>query len=124
MKYLCLVYHEETKTDALTESELDALMSDGGAWMKELEQGGNHVLSAGLQSTRMSTTLRKRRGKVLITDGPFAETKEQLGGFTIIDARDLNEAIRFASKLAAVSLGSIEVRPIEDLIASGDAGTQ
>jgi hypothetical protein len=117
MKYLCLVYIEQSTLDALSRSERDALMDEGNAWMEEIEKGGHHVLSAGLQSVRLATTVRHRNGRMLITDGPFAETKEQLGGFTMIEARDLNEAIRLASELAAVTPGSIEVRPVEDVIA-------
>jgi hypothetical protein len=121
MKYLCLVYVEQAKLDALSGSERDALMDDGKAWMEEIEKGGHHVLSAGLQSVRLATTVRHRNGRILITDGPFAETKEQLGGFTMIEARDLNEAIRLASEMAAITPGSIEVRPVEDAIAGGHA---
>jgi hypothetical protein len=112
MKYLCLVYHEEKKLAALSEAELDALMGECGAWVEELERGGHHVFSAGLQSVRTATTLRSRNGQLALTDGPFAETKEFLGGITLLDARDLNEAIQLASKLPAVRLGSVEVRPV------------
>jgi hypothetical protein len=112
MKYICLVYHEESKLNALPQAELEALVGECGAWVEELEKGGHHVFSAGLQSVRAATTVRSRNGKVTTSDGPFAETKEFLGGFTIINARDLNEAIHLASKLPAVRLASIEVRPV------------
>lgn len=112
MKYLCLVYHEEKKLDALSQAELDAHVGDCIAWMLELEKSGRHIFSAGVQSFRRATTVRDRNGKLSITDGPFAETKEYLGGFTLLDARDLNEAIQLASRLPAARLGSIEVRPI------------
>jgi hypothetical protein len=112
MKYLCLVYQEEKKLDALSQGELDALVGDCIAWMLELEKNGRHIFSAGLQSFRRATTVRDRNGKLSITDGPFAETKEHLGGFTLLSARDLNEAIELASRLPAARLGSIEVRPI------------
>lgn len=115
MNYLCMVYLEEKVLDTLSERELNALMRDGTAVMEELEKSGHHVLSAGLESVRTATTVRSRNGKVFITDGPFAETKEQLGGFTVIEAKDLNEAIRLAAKFAAVSPGCIEIRPIEEL---------
>src|ERR1700687_957373 len=111
MKYICLVYHEEKKLDALTQDELDALVGECGVWVEELDKGGHHVFSAGLQSIRTATTVRNRNGKLTMTDGPFAETKEFLGGFTILNARDLNEAIQLASKLPAARLGSIDVRP-------------
>jgi hypothetical protein len=112
MKYLCLVYQEETKLDALPQRELESLVHDCIGWVDELEKGGHHVMSAGLQSVRTAVTVRKRNGQVSVTDGPFAETKEQLGGFTLLDARDLNEAIRLAQKLPAAEFGSIEVRPL------------
>ena len=110
MQYMCLVYHEEKKIDALSSVELAALVSECGAWVKEL--GGHHVFSAGLQCDRTAITVRNRNGKIVISDGPFAETKEFLGGFTIINASDLNEAIQLASTLPAVRIGSIEVRPL------------
>jgi hypothetical protein len=110
MNYICLVYHEEEKLAALSHADLKALIAECGAWVKEL--GDHHVFSAGLQSIRTATTLRSRNGKLAATDGPFAETKEFLGGFTIINASDANEAIGLASKLPAVRLGSIEVRPV------------
>jgi hypothetical protein len=112
MKYICLVYHEEKKLDALSPAELEGLVGECGGWVRELDEGGHHVFSAGLQSVRAAMTLRNRNGKLAMTDGPFAETKEFLGGFTIVNARDLNEAIQLASKLPAVRLGSIEVRPV------------
>jgi hypothetical protein len=112
MKYICLVYHEEKKLDALSQQELDALVGECGAWVEQLAKGGHHVFSAGLQCVRTAMTLRNRNGKLAVTDGPFAETKEFLGGFTIISARDLNEAIQLASQLPAGRLGSIEVRPV------------
>ncbi|HEV3085495.1 MAG TPA: YciI family protein [Gemmataceae bacterium] len=112
MKYLCLVYQEENKLNALSQGELDALVGDCIAWTLELEKSGRHIFSAGLQSFRGAATVRDRHGKLTITDGPFAETKEYLGGFTLLSARDLNEAIQLASRLPAARLGSIEVRPI------------
>lgn len=112
MKYVLLVYQDEKKLDAVPESELDALISDCIAWVAELEKGGHHIFSAGLQSVRSATTVRNRRGQPTVTDGPFAETKEQLGGFTLINARDLNQAIQLAAKLPAARLGAVEVRPL------------
>jgi hypothetical protein len=112
MKYICLVYHEEKTLDALPQADLEALADECGAWVRELEKGGHHVFSAGLQSVRTATTVRSRNGKLAMSDGPFAETKEFLGGFTIINARDLNEAIQLAAKLPAARLATIEVRPV------------
>jgi hypothetical protein len=112
MKYICLVYHEESTLAALPRADLEALVGECGAWVGDLKKGGHHVFSAGLQSVRSATTLRSRNGELAMSDGPFAETKEFLGGFTIINARDLNEAIQLASKLPAVQVGTIEVRPV------------
>lgn len=114
MKYICLVYHEEKNLDALSPKELETLAGGCGAWKQEL--GGHHILSAALQSARVAATVRNRNGKMIISDGPFAETKEFLGGFTLIEAKDLNEAIQLASMLPAVRLvsASVEVRPVLD----------
>ena len=112
MRYLCLVYHEERKLEALTDDELAAMATDCIAWVEELARGGHHVSSAGLQCVRMATTVRHRNGKLVTTDGPFAETKEFLGGFTLIEARDLNEAIQIVAKHPASCVASIEVRPM------------
>ena len=117
MKYLCLVYIEEKKLDALSKSEFDALVAEALAYDDVLRKSGHYVSSEALQSVRTATTLRTRNGKLSMTDGPFAETKEQLGGFILIEARDLNEAIHVASKIPPGRLGSIEVRPIEELTA-------
>jgi hypothetical protein len=114
MKYLCLVYQEETKLDALSESEYDAVVSEVLDYREELRQSGHYIVSSPLQPVQMATTIRVRNGKVSITDGPFAETKEQLGGFYLIEARDLNDAIRLASKMPPARLGCIEVRPLKD----------
>ncbi|MGZ5099420.1 MAG: YciI family protein [Usitatibacter sp.] len=115
MKFICLVYNEERNLDDLSEGELGAFVVECGAWVEDLRAGGHYVSSMGLQSVRTATTVRIRGGKVSVTDGPFAETKEQLGGFTLIDARDLNEALQIASRLPAARIGSIEVRPVLEL---------
>lgn len=112
MKYLCLVYHQEEKLDALSQTELDTLVRACIGWVEDLQRGGHHVFSAGLQSFRTATTVRHRNGKLSLTDGPFAETTEYLGGFTLLEAKDLNEAIHLASRFPAARVGSMEVRPI------------
>jgi hypothetical protein len=116
MKYLCLVYIEEKKADAMLKSEMDALMEETGAYNEALQQSGRFISAAGLQPVQTATTVRMRNGKLSITDGPFAETKEVLGGFYVIEARDLNEAIQLASKSPSLRIGSVEVRPIDELI--------
>jgi hypothetical protein len=112
MKFLCLVYHEEEKLGALSQREMDSLVGACIGWVEELEKGGHHVLSAGLRSIRSAVTVRVRDGKLATTDGPFAETKEFLGGFTLIEAKDLDEAVRLAAKFPAARIGSMEVRPL------------
>jgi hypothetical protein len=115
MKYLCLVYHEEAKHDALSKSALDALVNEALAYNEVLSKSGHFIAAQALQPVEAATTLRPLKGKMFITDGPFAETKEQLGGFILIDAKDLNEAIQIASKIPPARLGCIEVRPIKEL---------
>lgn len=114
MKYLCLAYEEEDKLNVLSRDEWDLLRSETLAYVEDLRRRGHLISAEALQSIRTATTLRVRAGKLSLTDGPFAETKEQLGGFFLIDARDLNEALQVASRWPSAKLGSIEVRPIEE----------
>lgn len=118
MKYLCLVYHDEAKVDAMPEREYQAIMSEVLAFREELSQSGHYIASSPLQPVQTATTVRVRNGKMTITDGPFAETKEQLGGFYLIEARDLNDAIRLASRMPPARIGSIEVRPLKEVTAA------
>ena len=115
MKYLCMVYFEERSLDALTKSEHDALIGEALAFDEELRQNGHLLAAQALQRVETATTVRTRGSKVMATDGPFAETKEQLGGFILIEARDLNEAIQIAARIPPGRLGCIEVRPIAEL---------
>ena len=117
MRYLCLVYLEEEKLDALPKAELDDLVTQSIAYDEELAASGHLVSADALESAAASTTLRVRGGRVSVTDGPFVETKEQLGGFVLIDARDLNEALQLAGKIPPARYGSIVVRPIRHLAA-------
>lgn len=114
MKYLCLVYHEEATIDALPAREYDAIVREVLDYREELRQGGYYIASSPLQSVQTATTIRVRGGRVSVTDGPFAETREQLGGFYLIEARDLNEAIRLTAKMPPARLGCIEVRPLKE----------
>lgn len=114
MKYLGMAYEEESKLNALSQNEWSALRAETLAYVEELKKSGYLLLAEPLQSVRTASTVRVRHGKVTITDGPFAETKETLGGFFLIEARDFNEAIAVASKWPSARLGSIEVRPIEN----------
>jgi hypothetical protein len=114
MKYLCLAYEEESKLNALSKTEWDLLRSETLTYLEELQERGFIIAAEALQSIRTATTVRVRDGKLSLRDGPFAETKEQLGGFFLIKAQDLNEAIQVASRWPSARLGSIEVRPIEE----------
>jgi len=115
MKYLCLVYIDENVLDALSESGLDALTDAALANDETLRRTGHYVTSNALQSVRTATSLRVRSGKLSVTDGPFAETKEHLGGFTLIEAADLAEAIELAAKIPIVRIGTIEVPPVREI---------
>ena len=115
MKYLCLVYTEEEKLASLSDKDFAELDADSLAYDKEMRDGGHFLAAQALQSVKTATTLRVRNSKLSATDGPFAETKEQLCGFVLMEAKDLNEAIRVASKIPSARVGSIEVRPVRDL---------
>jgi hypothetical protein len=108
MKYLCLVYLDEKRLDELPDSE--CLEYDAA-----IRKSGHCIASEALQSVQTATTVRVRSGKMSVTDGPFAETKEQLAGFYLIEANDLNEAIQLASKIPPARVGSVEVRPIRPI---------
>jgi len=114
MRYLCLIYDEESKIDAMSPDESEAFMGEYFAFTDGIRQSGQYVVGEALQPVATATTVRVRNGRVSTTDGPFAETKEQLGGFYLIEARDLNEAIQVAAKIPSARIGSIEVRPIVD----------
>jgi hypothetical protein len=120
MKYLCLAYEEESKLETMSESDWENLRNETLAYVDELKKNGHLVLTEPLQSVRTATTVRVRDHKVSLTDGPFAETKEQLGGFFLIEARDLNEAIQVASRWPSARFGSIEVRPIQEGLKPGN----
>jgi hypothetical protein len=118
MKYLCLAYYDVPAFEALSGAELDAIVSRCPAYDEALRRSGHLVVQASLGPAQATTTVRPRNGRPAVTDGPFTETKEQVGGFFIIEAKDLNEAIRVASMHPAAHLGErvgwgIEVRPIE-----------
>jgi hypothetical protein len=108
MKYLCLVYLDENRLDELPDE-------DCVAYDTVLRETGYCIASEALQPVQTATTVRVRDGKQLITDGPFAETKEQLSGFYLIEAKDLDEAIRIAADIPPARVGSIEVRPIRPI---------
>ncbi|MEW6439954.1 MAG: YciI family protein [bacterium] len=115
MKYICLGYYDEKKWEEMPESEQNALMDECFAYDDVLRKNGHFVGGEALRSARSATTLRWKNGKVLTTDGPYAETKEQLGGILVLEARDLNHAIRLMSQHPGVKAGPFEIRPAEDL---------
>ena len=110
MKYLCLVYMAERTLADIPDSECMA-------YGDSLRKSGRYVAAEALQRVETATTVRVRNGKVSLTDGPFAETKEQLAGFYLIDAKDLDEAVQIAAKIPPARVGSIEVRPVRELAA-------
>jgi len=108
MKYLCLVYLDEKRLDELPDE-------DCVAYDSEIRKDGYCIASEALESVQTATTVRVRNGALSVTDGPFAETKEQLAGFYMIEARDLNEAIQIAAKIPPARVGCVEVRPIRPI---------
>ncbi len=118
MKYICLGYMDEKKIESMSESERHAFMDECFTYDEELIRSGHNIGGEALQSVENATTLRWRNGKVTITDGPFAETKEHLGGIMMLEATDLNHAIRLMSKHPSIRFGSTwEIRPGADLSA-------
>jgi hypothetical protein len=115
MKYLCLIYSDERQWPKLPKADANSVTAEYFAFTDAIKRSGHFLGGDGLQPTTTATTVRVRNGKVATTDGPFAETKEQLGGFILIEARDLNEAIQVAGKIPLARRGSIEVRPIKEL---------
>jgi hypothetical protein len=123
VKYLCLIYDEEKKFATMDKSDMDAMMSEYRQFGEDIKKSGNHVAGHQLQPVHTATTVRVRGGKISNTDGPFAETREQLGGFYMIEARDLNEALKIAARIPSAKTGSIEVRPIVDHAAQAQAAS-
>ncbi len=115
MKYLCLVYSDEKVLGAMSKTEFEVFSDEHVTVDEELRKSGHSLSAEALQPAHTATTVRVRNGKLSVTDGPFAETKEQLTGFYLIEARDLNDAIQAAAKIPAARVGSIEVRPIWNL---------
>lgn len=114
MKYLCLAYEEEAKLNELSRDQWDALRRETLAYVDELRRNGRLISAEALQSARKANTVKIRDGNLARMDGPFAETKEQLGGVFLIDAANLDDAVAVAAKWPSARLGTIEVRPIEE----------
>ena len=115
MKYLCLVHYDEAVIDTMPPDELKALGDESSAYDRELERGGHYIASNALESVKTAKVVQVRDGKRSHIDGPFAEAREQLGGFILIEARDLNAAIQLAGRIPMARYGAIEVRPVETL---------
>jgi hypothetical protein len=116
MKFICLGYMEETRWDKMSDIERTAFMEECFAYDDELRRGGHFIRGEALQSIQNAATLRYRNGTVAVTDGPYAETREQLGGILLLEARDLNHAIQLMSKHPGVRSGSFEIRPADEEI--------
>jgi hypothetical protein len=123
MKYLLMCCHEEKKWDSMSKSECDAVMEETMAYVEALKKSGQLLAVEQLDPIKTAISVRIRSGKLSVTDGPYAETKEQLGGFFLISARDLNEAIQVASKFPSVRFGTMEVRPVREIPGSGHEAT-
>ncbi len=112
MKYVCLIYDEEKRRSTMSPDERNALMGEYFAFTDAIRRSGHYLGGEALQPVASAATIQVRNGKLSTTDGPFAETKEQLGGFYLIEARDLNDAIQVAARIPSARLGCIEVRPV------------
>jgi len=115
MKYVCLGYYDEKEWETIAQKERTALMDECFAYDDVLRKNGHFVRGEGLQSARTAATLRWKNGKAIVTDGPYAETKEQLGGLLVLEATDLNQAIQLMSEHPGVKIGPFEIRPAADL---------
>ena len=112
MKYILLIYDAEQTLARLSKEEAGNLMQAFMTFTEEIRQSGHLVAGDALQSIRTATTVRVRDGKMTTTDGPFAETREQLGGYYVVEAQNLDEALKLAARIPSAKLGSIEVRPL------------
>ena len=112
MQYLLLIYEDEKLAAGMTEAQQGQLFGDYRAFTQSIKDSGHHRAGEALEATSTATTVRVRDGKTLTTDGPFAETREQLGGFYLVEAKDLDEATAIAARIPTAKTGSIEVRPL------------
>ena len=112
MGYLLLIYDRESNWSEMSEAERGQMMQDYGAFTESIRGSGHYKGGNPLQPIATATTVRVRDGKTMTTDGPFAETREQLGGYYLIDAKDLDDALAVAARIPSARIGSIEVRPI------------
>ena len=115
MKFVFLIYHDEKTLDALPPKEMETLVDSALDYDESIRRSGHYIVSNALQRARTARTVRVRGGKATTTDGPFAETKEQLGGFFLVEAKDIDEACAVAARFPPARLGTIEVRPVREL---------
>src|ERR1700676_584642 len=115
MKYLCLIYSDESMWQKISKADGEKMMAEYMEFGDSIKRSGHYIGGNRLQPTNTATSIRIRNGKTSTTDGPFAETKEQLGGYFLVEARDLNDAIQVASRIPGARVGSIEVRPIAEM---------
>ena len=112
MQYMCLIYDDEKMWQTMPEEDRNGVMGQYMAFTESIKSSGNMVAGDALQPTSTATTVRVRNGETLMTDGPFAETKEQLDGYYLIEAKDADEALAIAARIPSAQFGSIEVRPL------------
>lgn len=115
MQYLCLIYDDEKAWEKLPQAESAKIIGEFTDYTEAMKKSGHYLGGNALAPTHTATTVRVRQGKVATTDGPFAETKEQLGGYYLLNARDLNEAIQLAARIPGARFGSVEVRPVMEM---------
>jgi hypothetical protein len=115
MKYLCLLYADESQWPKMSKADQDKWIAEFAAFTDDIRRSGHYVGSNRLAPTQAATTVRVRNGKLSTTDGPYMETKEHLGGYYLVEARDLNDAIQVAAKIPGARYGSVEVRPIVEM---------
>ena len=115
MKYMLLIHDDEQEWAKLSEAERQRMYAEYGQFSQQIKAAGQYLAGAQLQPTTMATSVRVRDGKRLVTDGPFAETREQLGGYYLVEAKDLDEAIGIAARIPSARVGTIEVRPVVEM---------
>src|SRR5215470_16518740 len=113
MKFMFMIYHDENVLDSMPEGELQTLIDSALDYDEEIRKSGHYIVSNALQRAQTARTIKVRNGKTTVTDGPFAETKEQIGGFFLIEAKDMDEACAVAARFPPVRIGTIEVRPVQ-----------
>ena len=120
MKFMFMIYHDEKVLDAMPDTEMQALVDSAIEYAEEIRRSGHYIASDALQQVRTARTVRIQAGKVSTTAGPFAETTEQLGGFFLIEAKDMDEACAVAARFPPARVGVIEIRPVHELKHSRD----